>query len=526
MKRILWILLTVYMALPLCAQNVYISNSRSEADDRFEDLDGKHGFLLLSKHNDLIISVTNATNKVSVLPKGARPDGYNEYYIIIDANDTKNPKVEVSRRGSVYKTDFTTTKVKPDYLLAYRVVEVQTPIRMDDQTKPADAHLNAAEAEVELTTTIKGLKVECSPKLGATIHNKVSSTDPNITITDVVFPVTVISKAKEAIKKIQAEAEALGKRIDSDPDKAKEMGWYDEEAAYEQKESDAKALLAELSLLTIQAEGTNQLPIDISDMGPRVKRRYAILPLIIEKNVFVTQCSAFMSEGGKLFGMRKYKEARIAYDNALKSRDVVISMRPAIRESIAQCDTCIQYESWAGKAINRIKELQKSGIATQDEVAKYASAAVEFMQMVNTYNPDEFYTIRIKRMEQLLTDMPLKVKFTIVEWLTLNEGKRMPGVEIWAYHGHQTLSSNTFSSDRKFKSIIRKEGYNYKQIGRSNEEGIAEIELDRTNMPDGFIFRPDNDSNAKIKYMTTAELLRQAQGTYMEKQFRLKMYTK
>ena len=89
MKRILWILLTVYMALPLCAQNVYISNSRSEADDRFEDLDGKHGFLLLSKHNDLIISVTNATNKVSVLPKGARPDGYNEYYIIIDVKTRK-----------------------------------------------------------------------------------------------------------------------------------------------------------------------------------------------------------------------------------------------------------------------------------------------------------------------------------------------------------------------------------------------------------------------------------------------------
>ena len=45
-------------------------------------------------------------------------------------------------------------------------------------------------------------------------------------------------------------------------------------------------------------------------------------------------------------------------------------------------------------------------------------------------------------------------------------------------------------------------------------------------MPAGFIFRPDNDANAKIKYMSAAELLRQAQGTYMEKQFRLKMYTK
>lgn len=164
-----------------------------------------------------------------------------------------------------------------------------------------------------------------------------------------MFPVATIKKAKEAIVKIQAEAEALAKRIDSAPEKAKELGLYDEEAAYEQKENEAKDFLAELCLLTIQAEGTNQLPIDIGDMGPRVKRRYAILPLIIEKNIFVTQCSSFMNEGGKLFDMRKYKDARVAYDNALKSRDVVVSMRPAIREAIAQCDTCIQYETWAAK---------------------------------------------------------------------------------------------------------------------------------------------------------------------------------
>ena len=148
------------------------------------------------------------------------------------------------------------------------------------------------------------------------------------------------------------------------------------------------------------------------------------------------------------------------------------------------------------------------------------------MQMVNTYNPDEFYTTRIEKMERLLTDMPLKIKFTTVEWKTLHEGNFIPNVEVWAYHGTTPISSNTFSSDRKFRNILSKEGFNYKQMGISDTKGIVEIELDRTNLPMGILFRPDKDSNIKIKYMSTAELLRQAHGTYMEKQFRLKMYTK
>ena len=524
MKRIIWILLMAWVMLPLQAQSEYISNSRYIDADRIEDLEGNSGLLLLSKHNDLVISVTNSKKKASIRPNGERPDGYFEYCVIIDAEDTRTPKVEVSRRGSVYKTELVQA-VKPDFLIAYRLEEVLNPIRMDDQTKPTDARLNASEAELEFTTTIKNLKVECSPKLEVRVSSQVSSSDPNITITTVVIPVDALANAGKAIEDVHKEYVALSSKIDGNPDKATDAEWnkLDE---LEKEEQGAENLLRELGSVEIYGEGTNRLSIDISSMGPRAKKSYAVLPLIIEKNVFVTQCSAFMSEGGKLFGMRKYAEARTAYENALKSRDLVVNMRPAIRESIAQCDTCIQYESLAAKAIKKIAELRDSGNATQDEVAKYASAAIEFMQMVNTYNPDEFYTTRIEKMKRLLTDMPLKIKFTVVEWKTLQEGDYISDVEVWAYYGTPSVSSNTFSSDRKFKKMLDKEGINYKQVGVSDNEGIVEIELDRTNLPEGILFRPDKDSNIKIKYMGVAELLHQASGTYMEKQFRLKMYAK
>lgn len=524
MKRIVWILLMAWITLPVWSQSEYISNSRFIDADRFEDLGGNSGLLLLSRHNDLVISVTNSNKKASIRPNGERPDGYYEYCVIIDAEDTRTPKVEVSRRGSVYKSELVQA-VKPDFLIAYRMEEVLNPIRMDDQTKPNDARLNAAEGELEFTTTIKNLRVECSPKLEAKISNKVSTSDPNITITTVIIPISALTDAKKAIESIHKEYVTLNNKIDNDSDKASDEDWNRLDAL-EKKEQDAAIFFKELTSIQIYGEGTNRLAIDISDMGPRSKKCFAVLPLIIEKNVFVTQCSAFMSEGGKLFGMRKYKEARIAYENALKSRDVVVNMRPAIRESIAQCDTCIQYEALAARAIKKIGELRTSGDATQDEVAKYASAAIEFMQMVNTYNPDEFYTSRIEKMKRLLTDMPLKVKFTIVEWKTLHEGNRIPDVEVWAYYGIPSVSSNTFSSDKKFRKMLDKEGFNYKQIGLADKQGEVEIELDRLHLPEGILFRPNDKSDIKIKYMNMAELLRQAYGTYMEKQFRLKMYVK
>ena len=118
------------------------------------------------------------------------------------------------------------------------------------------------------------------------------------------------------------------------------------------------------------------------------------------------------------------------------------------------------------------------------------------------------------------------MKFTIVEWKTLNEGNYIPDVEIWIYNGTPSVSSITFSSDRKFEQMMKREPFNFKQVGISNVSGIAEIELDRNQLPEGIIFRPDKKSGVKIHYMSISDLLLQANGTYMEKQFRLKMYSK
>jgi len=513
------------IAFPAFAQTEYISNSRDVNSDRIEDLNGDYGLLLLSKNNDLVINVTNAQKKPTINLNGLRSDGYYEYRIVIAASDSKTPKVEVSRRGSVYKTEFVQT-VKPDFLIAYRLDEVQNPIRMDNQTKSNDAVLDPSITELEFTTTIKNLKIVCSPQLNAKISSQVSKSDANITITSVIIPVEVLVTAKKTLDDIQNEYNTLNNAIQSDHTKATDVAWskLDE---LEKKVNEANNSLKMLATVDISGDGTNHLSIDISELGPRIKKCYAVLPVIIEKKVFVTECSAFVTEGGRLFSLRNYKEARAAYNNALKSKDVVVDMIPIIKESIAQCDSCIEYEGLAALAIQKIVDMKKNNNATQSEIIKYAAAAIEFYQTLNRYKSDDIYKSRIKVLEELVSDMPLKIKFTVVEWKTLQEGNYIPNVEIWAYFGKNAISSTMFPTDKKFQNIIAKESNDFVQVGVSNNIGEVEVDLDRGRLPEGLLFRPTDGRNIKIKYLSLDELFGQSKETiYVEKQFRIKMFVK
>ena len=84
MRQVLLTLFLMAVLLPLGAQNQYISNSRCTTEDRFEDLGGDGGVILLSRHKDLVIALPNVKNK-SIRFNGERPDGYYEFCVILNS---------------------------------------------------------------------------------------------------------------------------------------------------------------------------------------------------------------------------------------------------------------------------------------------------------------------------------------------------------------------------------------------------------------------------------------------------------
>ena len=552
MKRIISILFLMLVCLQMQAQSDYISYNRYEEADRFDDLNGDKGILILSEYKDLVISIVGV-NKKSYTPHVERPDGYFEYRIIIDADITK-PKVVVSRLGSVYTTEFIVSP-QQDYYVAYRIEITSNQILYEDQTMANDVHLNASEGAIEFRTSLKNLQVVCASELKATISREVSKDDPNISIVKVIVPIDALNVIRNNFDDYQADYEkkvSLLKEeysiLDAKGSNKNNAEWdrYDELEAdlkeCEQEFQEKQLFFNKLTRIELYVEGSNHLFLEtlrenekdkdtnkkIYLFGPRKKKSYVVSPRYIEVTKYATESNSYLSEGGKLFEMRKYEEARTAYQSALDANDVEENMRPVIQEYISRCDSCIEYEGLAAFSVGKIVDLKKQGSATQEDIYKYASAAKEFLEIVYSYNPSAsgFYQEHIEKLEQLLENIPLKIRFTIVEWKTLNEGNFIPGVEVWAYYGTPLVSSATFSSDKKFERMMKKETFNYKQIGVSDSEGIVEVELDRNNLPEGLLFRPNKERNIKIEYMSLAELESQTSGTYKEKQFRLRMYTK
>ena len=245
---------------------------------------------------------------------------------------------------------------------------------------------------------------------------------------------------------------------------------------------------------------------------------------MIEKEVFVTEFSARMADGGRLFAQRNYADARAAFVEAIEAKDAPLSMKPAVMASIQRCDTCMRYERLATAALSELIKMKKAGTGTQDDVYRYASAGIYFLGVVNNNNASDFYTSRIAKLEELIKKQPLNVGFTVVEWLTLSEGNPLPAVELWAYYGAEPPSPVVYNTPRRFRRAIKAEADKYVQVGMTDAQGRVEIELDRAKLPTAFVFCPSADESIKITSLPFADFVRRASGDYHMKQLRVKMY--
>ena len=524
MKKILCLFLCVLLASPLFAQNGQLSNSRYQQADCIENLQGRCGVLLLSKTMDLVVNVPNVLEGLSVDFQGQRPNGYYAYVVSIPRDATNTPHIQVSRRGFVYSTKFT-PNVKPDYLVAYRIEEVENLIRLDQTSQTNDCHLNDAEAVLQISTTLDHMEVVCSPLLKAKITKTVSKADAKVKVVTIIIPISSVRDVRDKKAAAEAESERLKDEVDAmeHPEEASSDMWNRIDALDESIDA-MDNQLSQMGNVLIKIAGSNDLLINVLDYEPRQLFAYVVVPVVVEKEIFVTECSSYMSQAAKFYDMRKYKEARSAYANALAAKDVVHSMRAAIKESILHCDSCLLYEKLSTAALKKMMELRKDAHATQDEVAQYASAASDFLKVLYNYNPDPFYKKYIDKMDQVIAHMPLIVKFTAVEWKTFEEGNYLPNVEVWAYRGDYASVASSLASERKFNKFTSKSTL-CERIGTTDERGVVEIKMDRTDLPQALIFLPVGRKDIELTYLGIQDMFMHAEGTYYQKQFRLKMFT-
>ena len=512
------------VSIPILAQSKYVSYTPVETEDRIADLGGKGGVLILSKRNDLVVSVTNARSAV-VTPKGKRNDGLFEYIVAVSKDETPNPKMEVSRRGDINRTKFV-AKIRPNFLRAYLIDEVEKPIMIEDQSSGNDAILDANLAEVEIVSTISDLKVVCDKSLGATISTSRKRSDNSVIVTSVKIPVASIRNAKTRLDNLVRQRDALGDKLQNANNNNSNAEWEQLDRLEEDVNNAEKAFR---TMCTIDVYGlqTNHLPIDVSSMGSRAKLVYGVLLLKTVVKEYVSECSGMLAEGGRLFSLREYDAAKRIFYNALRAKDTPSDIIPTIHSNIAQCDTCILYERLVSLSMQKMQEMKKNGTGTQNDVVEYASGVIEFMGKLEAFNPCEFYESRISMLSKAVADMPLDLRFTITRWQKSYEGfaesGTLPNVELWAFYGERVPGLNEYDSDRKFRNMVSFS--EYKQLGTSDESGIIDLHLVRKDLPRGFFFRPVGyEGKRVVRYVDMTDVMTQSKNEHNKRQFRLKMF--
>ena len=495
--------------------------------DEFAELNGERGVKLLSKNGNLSINVTNSPG-AKITPLGKNNEGNYVYTVVVDAK-TVNPKVEVSKRGEVYRTNFVVS-TKPNFYRTYFIEEVERPIRLEDQTLSNDAFLDATSAEIEFDTSIEDLKIEISPLLNAQIEKKPKSHDKEILVTSIKIPLENINKIKEQIEKTDAQYSVIKKKFDEDYESLSEQELDLKDNLKDQIDK-LNEELKQMTTISVYADGTNKLLVSFDDLQPRMKRVYGVLLLNKVEKVYVTESSAAIAEGSRLYTLRNYKDAKTNYEKALDSPDMDIEVRTMILTNIAECDTCMKVENRLKYVLLKLNDLKKNE-ATQSELVKYANYAIGDFAMLNNYNPNDFYVERIEKLEKLIADQPLAIHFTVSKWVNdysgFYEDGRLPNVEIWAFYGNNIPAPKDYANPKAFKKLVNSSS-DYKLLGITDGGGEIDIDLDRKkeNLPKGFIFYParQND-NVKPQFLDLNYALKANVDEFNKHQYRMKMYYK
>ena len=521
MRRIFAMFTLCLVAIVSWAQSQYVSCERTEEQDRIDDA-GRSGILVISKRSDLVVTVLNSDKAKSKLLGCDRSNNY-LYEIIVDPNECKIPKIEVSKRGDINRSRFT-VNLKPSVLQAYSVVEVEKPIALDEQNF-YEPILSMDSTAVEFVSSYSDLQCRVSPDLHASVIRTKKQNDDKVYVTLVTIPMASIRIVKDQIKMLSEKCQGYEKLFENynGKDRQKKLDDWDRCDA-ELKELDEKWQV--MKNIVVYGSNTNRLSVSVENLIPDKKTTYGILSV---KPEVVTEAGSLMSEAARLFEMRRYEDAKRTFMNVKNAKDFREDLTPVINANIDDCDSCIVYTMYANGMFRKYVEWKKQGATiTQKQLVDCANGALEMFKYLSYRNPCDYYTKGIEKLKQEIDKVPFDLRFTVVKWQNdysgFQETGPMENVEVWAYYGRPDYAMSHIKKDGELTNKIRKSD-DFSLVGTSDSDGIVDLHLKRTELPKGFFFRPVGyQKRAKVKFIDMSNVMAQSQGDYTMRQFRLRMY--
>lgn len=521
MRRVFLLCCAFFAALTMFAQSQFVSCERMAQQDCIDDA-GRCGVLIIAKRPDLVVTALNA--KAQGQRRGMDKKGNYLYELIVDPNDSKYPKVEVSKRGDINRTRFTVNLV-PGTLLAYAVNEVEKPIALDDQSS-YEPILSADSAAVEIVSSY-ALECNVSPDLHASVVRTKKKNDDQVNVVIVTIPISSIRIPQDRIKLLEDKSKEFEVKLENYQGKDRDAK-FDEWEKLDKELDDLKASWGAAKNIIVYGTNTNRLSISVENLVPEKKATYGVLTIKPEP---LTEAGSLLAEGARLFEMRRYEDAKRTFMNVKSAKDFRTDLTPVVNENIADCDSCILYTMYANGMLKKYLSWKKNEeTISQKQLVDCATGALEMFQILSTYNPCDYYTTGIEKMQQQIDKIPFDIKFTVVKWQNdysgFSETGPMPNVEIWGCFDRPDPKYQFVKSVKQFQKLAARNS-NMQQMGTSDVDGTIELSFQRSNLPYGFFFVPVGyDEKSAIKFVDMSNVKAQSQGDYTKRQFRMKMYLK
>lgn len=432
------------------------------------DLGGKALVCIISPHDDLIIG--HPSTEGDEIPKEVykNKDGEFVYEFLSDPSANYGQRAyNISRQGSALRARIDKIIVKANECRYFYVAEAPNGIMLETlEAQTNDTHFEDREACVEITTELVGMKVDVFPKsFPATIKRGKNAAGVN------VISVVIDWKGME----IYQQAEALSEDYD---DVIKFMGKVaDTSAAYvkldtrlqeiEKQREEIALKISEaggMPFIKISGENTNDLVIDIMDIGLTIKSKKCFAVLTLKETVFGREYNQYWEGAQQAERTRQYSMAKGLYEQALNETDITAEEKETCEKKVEQMATCIAYMSEANKALDSLQVFKKSGKEVEfSRIESFYKCVIDNYASLHEIMNDEIYLERIKKLETSLNNMDIVVSGRVVQ-TKKKQGvfteTPMTGVEIYAV-GIEGQRDHVGSVDAQgnFKIQVKKSKY-------------------------------------------------------------------
>lgn len=413
MKHIFFIAISCLFALNISAQSeneVRLSADYDASLDCSQSMGGNGGIRVLSPYDDLIVMVTSGNMAGEMIQRTRNVSGDYEYIVPINVGKYQEAHFIFTRRGRTMKAEFSEKRLRPDYLLGYRVKSVDNPIRLSYQPSVGDMYPSESEGLVEISTAFKKLNIHVPTALPFEIKEGKQENDSSINVYKIIVPVAKIKELQEKCESKSEEYEALDKALIAS-DNGDDSRW-EELDKMEAEVMELQAAVASVQQIDLDAPESNSLSIDISQMGPRSKMVVAVVPLvrIDTVSVFKNPYDLYMAQAQDAYDKRNYATAKNLYIQAQQVDGISSLQATTAQECSNTMDGLSNKLQTVKGCVRTWKKIQEGGSVKRHVAEECLELAINTLQQLYDSTHDEFYASRIRSFSKRLSEFPVVIE--------------------------------------------------------------------------------------------------------------------